>query len=135
MRIKFLSLLGMSSLSLLLHATNETWILNGSGDWFNFFNWSSNPLVPSAPGDTAEFNSAGITVPVAVGLSASPTMGQLFIDNALSYTIGPGRGSLTIENSLAQIPTIEIDTANGNGGHEISANLTFQPTRPAHKTL
>jgi autotransporter-associated beta strand protein len=74
-----------------------TWINTGSGNWSTAANWSSNPKLPHAAGDSATFGDAtGLST---VTLNAAETVGTLTFDNANSYVIANDGQTLTLDNT------------------------------------
>ena len=74
-----------------------TWTNNVSGNWSVAANWSSNPNVPHAIGDTATLgNGTGLQT---VTLDAGETVGALAFTNANSFVIANAGNALTLNNN------------------------------------
>jgi fibronectin-binding autotransporter adhesin len=76
-----------------------TWTNSVGGNWTTGVDWNSNPLFPTAVGDSATFGTG--TGFSAVTLNASETVGTLTFDNNNSYEIANAGKTLTIDNTPA----------------------------------
>ena len=77
-----------------------TWTSSASGNWSAAANWSTNPKVPSGPGDTATFGvgtGSGLTM---VTLDAAESVGEITFDNVNPFDIAPSApaNTLTLNN-------------------------------------
>jgi len=78
-------------------AVAAVWSSPAGGNWSAAANWSSNPNVPHAPGDTATFGDG--TALSTVTLNAAETVGTLTFDNPNSYVIANAGQNLTLDNT------------------------------------
>jgi hypothetical protein len=109
------------------------WSANASGNWSDFFNWTSG--VPDSPGIVAAFGAA-IQSPRTISINSAETAGAITFNNSgAAYTLA-GAGSLTLLSSAT--PAAISVTA---GSHTISAalilgsNLTISVATNAKLTL
>jgi hypothetical protein len=106
-------------------ATSSVWTQTGAGpfSWNLGSNWDTNPTIPNAVSDIANFTTAGGPVSQSITLDAPITAGSLIFNNAATgYTISNGTGgSLTLDNG-ASAATITV--AAGSQPQTIAANLT-----------
>jgi fibronectin-binding autotransporter adhesin len=84
------------------YATTGTWLTTNGGSWSTAANWSSNPNLPTAADDTANFSSNTILSQSNVTISSAVTLGTLNFDiNAYALSL-TGAGSLTFNNGAAR---------------------------------
>jgi len=90
-----------SNVSLVVTAPGlqATWTNNADGNWSAGSNWSSNPDVPHATGDTAIFGAGPALQTVT--LDADETLGGMAMTNANSFAIANVGNTLTLNNNGA----------------------------------
>jgi hypothetical protein len=95
-----------------------TWNINGSGDWANAGNWSSNFAPANPNGNTHDVIFGGvITSPQTVFLNVAATAKSITFNNANMYAIGGG-GVLTLEANSGN-----ASIAVNQGSHLIQAPI------------
>jgi autotransporter-associated beta strand protein len=110
-------------------ATVSTWTATGAGpfNWTGATNWSTNPTVPNAASDTANFSTVGGPAAQTVNLGAAITLGTLDLTNtATSYTIANGAGgSFNFDNGGSQA---KITSNAGSLSQTVSADIAIGST-------
>ncbi len=86
----------MSVTNLGIGGTWTTDLAGGTGNWSDVANWSSNPKIPSAPGDVA---TLGVGSAVSsVTLNADLSLGGINFTNANSFTIADAGKTMTLDD-------------------------------------
>lgn len=110
-------------------ATNSIWLETGAGtfSWADPTKWDTNPNVPNAAADIANFTTAGVPAAQTVNLNGAVTLGSLNLTNtAISYTIANGTGgSFNFNNSGIQA---KITSNSGSLSQTVDANITIGDT-------
>lgn len=106
---------GTVTLTVVSSAAVGTWTNGVNGNWSIATNWSSNPLVPHSPKDTATLGVG--TNFTTVTLDAPETVGILNFTNANSFAIANAGNTLTLDNSGSGATV----TVTGGGSNVIAA--------------
>ena len=110
-------------------ATTSIWTETGAGpfSWTDPTKWDTNPIVPNAIGDFANFTTLGGPATQNVTLDAPITLGALDLTNtATSYTIANGTGgSFTFDNNGSQA---KITSNAGSLSQTVDADITIGDT-------
>lgn len=114
------ALLVFLCLTSLLFPTVYVWEGDTDMDWFENSNW--DPVgVPTTTSDTASFTS---TTPATttIELTSGADLKSLLLDYSSGYTISP---SVAQSIDFANISTLSVTNAIGNGAHTISTPITI----------
>ncbi len=116
------------TLTITATSTVANWVTNGGGSWNTGANWSTNPTIPNAVGDSARFLTQ-LGVPATVTLDGAKTVGGVSFASANGYTIAAGSGgALTFSNNGAT--AAQLNSTQGShtisAGAQLSSNLTAQ---------
>lgn len=97
------------------------WAVDANGDWETATNWSSNPQIPNAIGDTATFDTAiPLTGGRTVTLNSSKVVGILNFQGATAQNFQVTGSSLTLQNAgNAQL------NVSGAGQHSIASGMVL----------
>lgn len=110
-------------------AVTSTWIETGAGpfSWIDPTKWDTNPTVPNAISDIANFTTLGGPATQAVNLNGAITLGAIDLTNAAtSYTILNGTGgSFTLDNNGSQS---KITSNAGSLSQTVGADIAIGGT-------
>ncbi|MBC7783337.1 MAG: autotransporter-associated beta strand repeat-containing protein, partial [Burkholderiales bacterium] len=94
------------------------WAGPSGSNWSAGASWTSNPLVPGNPGDTASFTTAGGGG--TVNLDTNQSVGILSFNSTSAYTIS-GAGTLGLNNG----PSTPSQVTVAAGNHTVSVPVTL----------
>jgi fibronectin-binding autotransporter adhesin len=125
------------TLTITATSTVANWVTNGGGSWNTGANWSTNPTIPNAVGDSARFLTQ-LGAPATVTLDGGKTVGGVSFASNNGYTIAAGSGgTLTFSNSGAT--PAQLNSTQGShtisAGVQLSSNLTAQIEAGSQVTL
>jgi hypothetical protein len=111
-------------------AVDAVWLPNpGSGVWNTGSNWSTSPIAPVNPGDTATFNTSTQT---SLTLSSNATVESItFQPGASAFTVGTTGNVLTVQgagilnNSVRTQAIINNGQTNGQTINQAGGTLEF----------
>jgi outer membrane autotransporter protein len=125
-RLKFIAL-SLILVPFEIFSVNSSWTGQDGNNWSTVGNWSP-PQVPNGVGSEADLGSAVTAANPTVTLDIPVTLTTLTIDHGGNYTVNSSNinsNFFTFQTSGMGGSQINIENANGNGAHTISANITI----------
>ncbi len=121
---------GVVTLTLTVPGTSATWTNDADGNWTTAANWSSNPVVPGAPGDLVWLGVGSALRTVT--LNASESVGGINFTNPNSFVIANAGNTLTFDNNGSGAgATVGAGSANAIAtAVKLNDNTTFNVLSP-----
>ena len=89
------------SLQLTVAVGGNTWSHDGNGNWSTAANWSGNPAIPGAPGDSAVLGVGSSFT--TVSLDTNISLGALTFSNLNSFAVADTGKTLTMTNGAGNV--------------------------------
>lgn len=106
--------------STLVLAVDAVWLpVPASGDWNTGTNWSTSPVAPVDPGDTATFNTSTVTSLTLLGNATVESI--TFNPGASAFTIDTNLNALTIQGAGIVNNSANAQTITNGGGPAVNA--------------